>query len=171
MADLYPSPCSRHCLESSWTFFRIKTHDLWSGDDSGGTVSFLDASFLENLFCSPGVASGGGSSCCFTDQFVYFCCFMFFFFWLRASLMSRLASNIMLLQRRGVIDIRLILIYSHYRKENTLVFFFLWLYARPPPLWATSGVLDVLHMLELESFDGIFSLYTEGWVDLFLSFL
>ena len=38
--------------------------------------SFLEASFLENLFCSPCVVSGGGSSSYFADPFGIF---LFFF--------------------------------------------------------------------------------------------
>jgi hypothetical protein len=44
------------------------------------------------------------SSCCFADQYGGFF-FPLFFFWLCASLMSRLALDIMSLQRLGVIDI------------------------------------------------------------------
>ena len=39
------------------------------------------------------------------------------FFFMSTSLMSRLALNIMLLQRSGIIDICLILIYSLYEKK------------------------------------------------------
>jgi hypothetical protein len=82
-------------------------------------VTFLDASFLENLFCIPGVAIGGGSSFCFADQYGrFFSISPLFFFWLCAYLMSRLALDIMLLQRLGVIDIFMVLIYSLYQKKK-----------------------------------------------------
>jgi hypothetical protein len=44
-------------------------------------------------------------------------CFFIFFLWLCASLMSRPVLGISLLQRLGVIDILLILIYSLYKKK------------------------------------------------------
>jgi hypothetical protein len=54
----------------------------------------------------------------FRGDFVFF--FVLLFFWLCASLMSRLAQDIMLLQRLGVIGIILVLIYSLYRKKCAL---------------------------------------------------
>jgi hypothetical protein len=60
------------------------------------------------------------SCCCeslVTSTGSLFSFFFFFSFWLCASLVSRLAPDIMLLQRLGVIGINLILIYSLYRKK------------------------------------------------------
>jgi hypothetical protein len=53
----------------------------------------------------------------YSDRDFVFFSFSFFVFWLCASVMSRLALDILLLQRLSVICIFLILIYSLYRKN------------------------------------------------------
>jgi hypothetical protein len=90
------------------------------------TITLLEASFLENLSRSFGVTNGGGLflllrvSNHFDGVFFYFILFyfiLFSLFWPCASLMSRLALHIILLQRLNVIDIIVILIYFLYRKR------------------------------------------------------
>jgi hypothetical protein len=83
---------------------------------------------MENHFLSLCVVTTG-SCCCgslvtLTETLFSFP-FSFFVFWLCASVMSRLAPDILLLQRLGVICIFLILIYSLYRKKigkNVFIF-------------------------------------------------
>jgi hypothetical protein len=48
-------------------------------------------------------------------------CFLFFYFWLCVSLISKLASDIILLQRLSVIGIILVLIYIPFIKKNELL--------------------------------------------------
>ena len=79
----------------------------------------MKASFLENPFRSLRVAiTGGALAAVSLSLFRRGLCFFFLFvFWLCASVMSRLALDIILLQRLGVIGIILILIYFLYRKK------------------------------------------------------
>jgi hypothetical protein len=63
-------------------------------------VPFLEALFLENLFCSTGVAIGCGCFGCFVDQFG-----MDFLSFLLAVCILDVFVDIMLLRMPGVIDI------------------------------------------------------------------
>ena len=83
----------------------------------------MKASFLENPFRSLRVAiTGGALAAVSLSLFRRGLCFFFssYFFWLCASMMSRLALDIMLLQRLGVIGIILILIYYPLSKKSSL---------------------------------------------------
>ena len=80
----------------------------------------MKVSFLKNPFRSLRVAiTGGALAAVSLSLFRRGLCFfsLLIFFWLCASVMSRLALDIMLLQRQDVIGIILILIYSICRKK------------------------------------------------------
>jgi hypothetical protein len=78
-----------------------------------------DGVVLENLFRSLGVVTTGGAltvmSLYIFRRGLFFP--FFFFFGLCASLISRFALDVMLLQRLDVFSIILVLIYSLYRKK------------------------------------------------------
>jgi hypothetical protein len=65
--------------------------------------------------CTPMYSLGSAHA---MGSFFYF--YSYFLFWLCTFLISRLALDTKLLQRLGVIDIILILIYYFYRKKKAL---------------------------------------------------
>jgi hypothetical protein len=99
--------------------WRLLSHLLVEGVVWSLDLLLVEVSFLDKLFCSRDVIPVVvllvlQVSVCFGGVFVLF--LFFFCFRLCASFMSRLALVILLLQRLGVIDIVLLLIYSFIEK-------------------------------------------------------